>query len=106
VNAGLGIFRPPVDAAVGALHRAVHTDAYADVVTTATKLAATMRNGARWIGLPARVVLAVPSTQDVERLGRRLSDTHRLVTEIHLMLEALPSTAEPTPEKDEGTPHD
>jgi hypothetical protein len=106
VSAKLWIFGPSVDAAVSALHWAVHTDAYADVVTTANKLAGVMRSGARWIGMPARAVLAVPSTQDVERLGRRLSDTHRLVAEIHLMLEPPPGTAESTPEKDPGAPHD
>ncbi len=106
MSAGLWIFGPPVDAAVGALHRAVHTGAYADVVTAATRLAAVMRNGAWWVGLPARAVLAVPSTRDVERLGRRLSDTHRLVSEIHLMLEPPPGTDEPTTENHPGAPHD
>ena len=106
MSAKLWIFAPPLDAAVSALHRAVHTDAYADVVATANRLAAVMRNGAWWVGLPARAVLAVPSTRDVERLGRRLSDTHRLVTEIHLMLEPPPVTDEPTIEKAPGAPHD
>jgi hypothetical protein len=106
VNAGRWIFRAPLDAAISALHRAVHTDGYADVVATANRLAAMMRNGAWWVGLPARAVLAAPSTRDVERLGRRLSDTHRLVAEIHLMLEPPPGTVEPTAEKDPGAPHD